>query len=64
MNKNPISDTVFEALFRQVVIDDYIDEVESAPSREELAKLYPISPEFDLRMKKLFDRVRRKDFFH
>ena len=39
MNKNPISDTVFEALFRQAVIDDYIDEVESAPPKEELAKV-------------------------
>jgi hypothetical protein len=58
-----VGDPVFEALFRQAVIDKYDDEINSLPSNEELAKLYPFSPSFDLRMKRVIARYRRKDIF-
>ena len=61
MDNMKADDPVFEALFKQAVIDDYINEIDSIPSNEELAKKYSFSPQFDLRMKKLFARVRRKE---
>ena len=60
MNSIGISEPVFEALFRQAVIDDYIDEIESIPPNEELAKIYSFTPEFELRMQNLFKRIRKK----
>ncbi|NLY48224.1 MAG: DUF4367 domain-containing protein [Clostridiales bacterium] len=58
---NEISDLVFEALFRQAVIDDFIDEISSFPPDDVLAMEYPLSPAFELRMKKLFALDRRKE---
>ncbi len=58
-----IDNSVFEALFRQAVIDDYNEEIDSIPSKDELMEIISFSPEFDLRMKKLFARERRKDFY-
>jgi len=58
---NEISDLVFEALFRQAVIDDFIDEINSFPPDDVLAMEYPLSPAFELRMKKLFALDRRKE---
>lgn len=62
MNKDQVDDVVFEALFRQAVIDDFNKEIDSIPTNEQLAKIYSFSPEFELRMKKLFTKDRRKDF--
>lgn len=62
MNKDQVDDVVFEALFRQAVIDDFNEEIDSIPTNEQLAKIYSFSPEFELRMKKLFTKDRRKDF--
>ena len=62
MNKDQVNDVVFEALFRQAVIDDFNEEIDSIPTNEQLAKIYTFSPEFEIRMKKLFTKDRRKDF--
>jgi len=61
MDKSKTDDAVFEALFKQAVIDKFVEEVESIPPDEELKKTYSFSPQFDLRMKKFFTRVRRKE---
>lgn len=62
MNKRKVNDMVFEALFRQAVVDDFNEEIDSIPPNEQLAKIYSFSPEFEVRMKKLFAKNRRKDF--
>jgi hypothetical protein len=62
MNKNQVNDVVFEALFRQAVIDDFNEEIDSIPTNEQLTEIYSFSPEFETRMKKLFTKDRRKDF--
>lgn len=59
MNSKTIDDAVFEAILRQVVIDKYHTEVNSIHSSE-LEKEISLSPEFELRIKKLFNRERRK----
>lgn len=61
MDKGQINDNIFEALFRQAVIDNFYEELDSLPPDEELAKMYIASPEHALRMKKLFAREARKD---
>lgn len=43
----------------EVPVDEQID---SIPPNEQLAKIYSFSPEFEVRMKKLFAKNRRKDF--
>ncbi len=63
MTKNEMNDIVFEALFRQAVIDDFNDEINSAQSNELLSKMYSFSEEFDNRMKKLLTKDRRKEYF-
>jgi len=62
MNKRKVNDMVFEALFRQAVVDDFNEQIDSIPPKEQLAKIYSFSPEFEVRMKKLFAKNRRKDF--
>jgi len=63
MNKNQVNDVVFEALFRHAVIDDFNEEIDSIPTKEQLTKIYSFSPEFEIRMKKLFIKDRRKSLF-
>lgn len=63
MGKNQMNDIVFEALFRQAVIDDFNEEINSIQSNEELSKIYSFSTEFETRMKRLLTKVRRKDHF-
>lgn len=60
MNKDQVNDVVFEALFRQAVIDDFNEEIDSIPTNEQLANIYTFSPEFEMRMKKLFIKDRRR----
>lgn len=60
MNKDQVNDVVFETLFRQAVIDDFNEEIDSIPTNEQLAKIYSFSPEFEIRMKKLFIKDRRR----
>ena len=59
-NIEKIYDPVFEALFRQAVIDNYTDEINSIPPKEVLAEYIFFSPGFELRMKKLFAHYHRK----
>lgn len=61
MKARQIDDHVFEALFRQAVIDDYTEEIDSIPSKNELMKRISFSAEFELRMKKLLVREQRKE---
>ena len=60
MNRDQVNDVVFEALFHQAVIDDFNEEIDSIPTNEQLAKIYTFSPEFEIRMKKLFIKDRRR----
>jgi len=62
MNARESNDVIFEALFRQAVIDDFYEEIDSTPSNEELAKIYKFTPEFEIRMKKLISRELRKTY--
>lgn len=62
MNKDKVNDAFFEALFRQAIIDDFNDEINSIPSNEQLSKLYSFSSEFETKMKKLFAKDSRRDF--
>ena len=61
MSKNQMNDMVFEALFRQAVIEDFNEDINSIQSNEELSKIYSFSPEFETRMGKLLTKDRRKD---
>ena len=56
-----IDDSVFEALFRQVIIDDYNDEIDSILPNEKLIEIISFSSAFELRMKSLFAREQRRD---
>jgi hypothetical protein len=58
-----IDDSVFEALFRQAIIDEYNEEIDSIPPKEELIKTIIFSPDFELRMKRLFAREKRKGYY-
>jgi len=58
-----IDDPAFEALFRQAVIDEYKEDIDSLPSNEELKKLYPVSAKFDFKMRKIIARYRRKGIY-
>ena len=60
MNKHKVNDMVFEALFRQTVIDQFNEEIDSIPTKEQLSKIYLFSPEFEIKMKKLFVKDRRR----
>lgn len=61
MSIKQMDNKLFEALFRQAIIDDYNDEIEGIPPRKELMKKISFSPEFELRMIKLFARDRRRN---
>ena len=60
MNKEEVNDAVFQALFRQAVIDNFDEEIDSILKDEELRKMYSCSPEFEKRMKKLFKIEKRR----
>ena len=61
MISKQISDSVFEALFRQAVIDNFDEELDSLPSDAEMAKLYTFSERHEKRMRKLFVHEERKE---
>lgn len=52
---------VFEALFRQAVIDNFYDELNSLPTEKDLADQFVFSPSHELRMQRLFARDARRD---
>jgi len=60
MSGKQISDRVFDALFKQAVIDNLNDELDSLPPYDELAELYAYSPAHEKRMKRLFAREEHK----
>jgi hypothetical protein len=64
MSVSQLSDSVFEALFRQAIIDNIYEEVDSYPPDEELTKMYTFSDAHEKRMKALFARVVRQARFH
>jgi len=63
VNINQINDTVFEALFRQAVIDNFYEEIDSIPSNKQLSMMYSFSIGFEARMRKLFSRELRRNSF-
>jgi hypothetical protein len=64
MNKNQLNDVVFEALFRQAVIDEFEEEIRMRPSNEELSNMYTFSQKFEAHMKKIFKKDNRKVFIN
>lgn len=62
MKTEQMEDSIFEALFRQAVIEEYEEEIDSIPPREWLQKQISFTPGFELRMMKLFARERRKEY--
>lgn len=63
MNKEQVNNAVFEALFRQAIIDDFNEEIDSIPTNEQLARIYSFSTDFQIRMKKLLTKDRRRGSF-
>jgi hypothetical protein len=59
-----MNDSVYDALFRQAVIDNFLEELDSLPPDEELAMLHTFSPEHESRMRRLFARETRKARVH
>ena len=64
MSGSQINEGVFEALFRQAVIDNFNEELDSLPSDEELAEQYTFSHNHEIQMKKLFAREEWRERFH
>lgn len=62
MKTEQLEDSIFEALFRQVVIEQYNEEIDSIPPRERLQEQISFTPGFELRMKKVLARERRKEY--
>ncbi len=61
MNSKPLNDSVFEALFRQAVIENFDDDLNSIPSDDILRKTHSFSKEFELRMNRIFNTTKRKE---
>ena len=61
MSVSQLSDSVFEALLRQAVIDNIYEEIDSLPPDEVLAEMYTFSDAHKKRMKKLFASEARKE---
>ena len=51
-------------MFRQAIIDDYNEEIDSIPSNDKLMEKLSFSPEFEIRMNKLFTKERRRELFN
>jgi len=61
VDKNHLNDSVFDALFRQAVIDNFHEEYNSLPQPEELSCEHTFSNRHEKRMKALFVRMERKE---
>lgn len=59
MNTTRMSDSMFEALFRQAVIDEYTHEIDSILPNETLMDMISFSSDFELRMKQLLAKDHR-----
>jgi hypothetical protein len=51
-------------MFRQAIIDDYNEEIDSIPTNDKLMEKLSFSPEFEIRMNKLFAKERRRELFN
>ncbi len=51
-------------MFRQAIIDDYNEEIDSIPTNDKLMEKLSFSPEFEFRMNKLFAKERRRELFN
>jgi len=56
MNSSKASDAVFDALFKQAVIDNFYEELDSLPPDAVLADQFPFSQAHEIRMRKVFTR--------
>lgn len=61
MDNAKLDDVLFEAIFRQAVIENHWQELDEIPSEEELAKVYTFSELHNERMRKLFASDERKE---
>ncbi len=61
MTDNNKNDHIFDALFRQAVIDNYEEELSMFSSAEGLSKQYSFSDTHIARMKRLFARTERRE---
>jgi len=55
--------SIYEDILRQAVIDEYYQELSALPTEEELATRYTFSEYHVKRMKKLFAKDRKHDFY-
>lgn len=58
-----INDELFEVLLKHAVHEYWEDYMASLPSEEEMARLYPISPEFDKKMLRLCAKLERERLY-
>ena len=56
MINRAVDKAIYEAIIKCAVLDVIDEEMEAMPSDEELAEMYPISPVFDRKMKKLIKK--------
>jgi len=56
------SESFYEAILKQAVINDYLRELESLPTEQELEKTLSYSPRHVTRMKKLFASETRREY--
>lgn len=60
MSATENADSLFEAMFRQAVVDNFEEELAAIPSKSEIRKQYSSLVELDIKMAKLFARERIK----
>lgn len=63
MGKAKLNDAVFDAIFAQAVIDNFMDELDSLPPDEVLAQKYVYSASHEERMRRLFKKEEFKEYF-
>jgi len=63
VSNTKLNDVVFDAIFVQAVIDNFMDELDSLPQDKELAQNYMYSASHEERMRRLFKREKLKDYF-
>lgn len=60
MDKEKQQEKLFEAMLSVAIEEDFENRMKQFPSEEELAKAYPLSPEFEARMEKTIKNYQRK----
>jgi len=64
MDKKHISESIFDALLGQAVVDNFYEDYNALPSLTELSKEYTFSEKHEKRMKELFAIENRRDRFN